>query len=291
MKRWALLVGAVLVVVSAWAVVPSGASVTRIGRSVQHATSEAPLLATVFKKFSSNSFGGTTVVISKDGNVIGFASPKDLEHIAFGEVSEGYVLCYDDPHTQTLVNTYDTADKASGFGASTDSTGPVKVVRTTSDGDLRLTQTFSFNGLGRYLRITMALTNLSGLPISEVSLRRQVDFDVDAGGKDGTGNPDNLFGASSSSVFAYNDSGGGLGEIGGHGDHGMMLRLLADNGFRLVSGAATHIPNDSSCNPNSDVDTTPIGPVDDGATFNTLGFGATLPAGKTFSQTIEYDAF
>jgi hypothetical protein len=286
MKRWGLVVGTILVVVSAWAVAPSDASVTRIGRSSQHATSKAPLLATVFKKFSSNQGLGTTVVISKNGNVIGFASPKDLDHIAAGEVSEGYVLCYHDPHTQAAVDAWDTAGNASGFGASTDSTGPVKVVRTTSDGDLRLTQTFSFNGLGRYLRITMALTNLSGLPVSNVSLRRQVDFDIDAGGTDGTGNFDNLFGASSTSVFAYNDSGGNL-LINSHGDHGMVLRLLADNGFLLYSGAATHITDDSSCTPS--IDSSPLGPVDDGATFASIG--KSLPAGKTFSQTIEYDAF
>jgi len=286
MKRFVPVIGIAVASLWVWTAVPSVASGTIAPGGRQGAQVVEPLGTTLFKKFSSSAGLGTTVRISADGNVFGFASPKDVDHIDAGAiVAEGYVLCYKDPHTQNPVDAYDVADKASGFGVSTHTASPVAVTRTTTDGNLRLTQTFTFDGLGRSLRVTMSVKNLSGVSISGVSLRRQVDIDADTGGTDGTGNFNNRFGATSASVFAYNDSGGGPTVI--PGAHGLMMRVLAAKGLFVLFPGATGTIDDTSCSPS--IDPTPLGPADEGASYSVLG--ATLPAGATWSEIIEYDAF
>jgi hypothetical protein len=130
----------------------------------------------------------------------------------------------------------------------------------------------------------MSLKNLSGQSISGVTLRRQVDFDVDAGGSAGTNNFDNRWGASSASVFAYNDTGGGPTLSP---PHGMMLRILAVKGFQILFPGATPTINDTDCSPV--IDATPVAPTDEGASYTIVG--KPMPAGVTWTETIEYDAF
>lgn len=268
----------------------SGAA-SRSVRQRPKSVSYGPKLGTVVTKtFSSTIAGGTVVKITADGNVVGFASPKTLDHIAAGDIVEGYVLCYTNPKTAMAVNAYDVAFAASGFKASTHVASPYSVTRTTTDGVLRLKQAFVFNGLERSLQITMTLTNLSGQTVKNIRLRRQVDFDADAGGSSGTGSFTNLFGATTSgSVFAYNDSGGSLSLA--PGDHGMLLRFLNGKaGTKLygpTSGSATSSIYDSACSPG--IDPTPDGPLDLGATQNFL-VPVTLTAGQVLTETIEYES-
>jgi hypothetical protein len=165
----------------------------------------------------------------------------------------------------------------------------VSATRTTSDGVLQLTQTFKVNGAGRSFQVTMTLTNVSGKTVTSIGLRRQVDIDADAGGANGTGNFTNLFGATSSSVFAYNDSGGGPTIV--PGEHGLMLRSLynkvGSENYGQLAGSATSTFNDTGCI--ATVDRSPVGPVDDGATFNMLPI-LSLPAGGTMTEVIESDS-
>jgi hypothetical protein len=247
--------------------------------------------ATLYQTFSSKVGGGTVVKVSTDGNVIGFASPSDVDHIDAGLVVEGYVLCYTNPNTAMNVDAYDVAAAASGFGVSTDVAKPFKITRTTSDGVLQFVQTFKFDGTGRSMRITMTVTNLLSVAVPGVSLRRMADFDIDAGGTDGTANFNDFFGATIGSVFAYNDSGGAAGFIA-PGQHGMMLRSLYETLGKLkggpLPGAATSVVLDTGCGPS--VDPTPVGPVDDGASFNVLPI-LSLPVGGSLTEVVEYDAF
>jgi hypothetical protein len=289
MKRLSLVATVLLLIPVAWAMGSTGASAGGTVRARQ--PSAVALSATLFKTFSSKVGPGTTVKVSTDGNVIGFASPTNVDHIDAGLVVEGYVLCYTNPITTQNVDAFDLAYAASGFGPSTDSASPVSVTRTTSDGVLQLAQTFTFNGRSRSLQITMTVSNISGKTVTGVGLRREVDFDIDAGGTDGTGTFNNLFGTTIGSVFAYNDSGGNSFYLA-PGEHGMMLRSLYDklgskNGGPLP-GAATSNVADTGCTPT--VDPTPAGPVDDGASFNVSPVYS-LTAGGTFTEAIEYDAF
>ncbi len=284
MKRLVPVIGIAIASIWVWTVVPSAASGSFAPGARQASHGVRPLSTTLFKKFSSNAGLGTTVRISTNGNVFGFASPKDVDHIDAGVVAEGYVLCYKDPNAQNPVNAYDVADKSSGFAASTHTASPVTVTRSTSDGNLRLTQMFTFDGLGRSLRVTMSVKNLSGMSISGVSLRRQVDIDADAGGTGGSNDFNDRFGATSASVFGYNDSSGGPTLTP---SHGLMMRLLAVKGFLILFPGASSTIDDTSCSASNDA--SPIGPADEGASYSVLG--ATLPAGATWSETLEYDAF
>ena len=128
--------------------------------------------------------------------------------------------------------------------------------------------------------------------LTGIGLRRTVDFDIDAGGADGTSSFVNLFGATIGSVFAYNDS-GGASSFFPPGEHGMVLRSLYEKigkqTFGPLPGAATTSPAfDTGCIPT--VDPTPVGPVDDGASFNVLPI-LSLPAGGSLTEVVEYDAF
>ena len=275
---------AVLALVSA---APSGAAARKLPR--QHArTHPAPMA--IYKTFSSTYGPGTIVRVSTNGNVVGFASPTDVDHIDAGDVVEGYVLCYKNPNTQQGVNAYDVNLTASGFGPATDAQAGTKVTRKTSDGLLELTQTYTFNGKSRSLQISQTLQNVSGVTITNIGLRRQVDFDIDAGGTDGTADFNDIFGATSASVFAYRDTGGSQVFVP-PGDHGLMLRsLLAKFGKQsgLLAGFATTSYADTGCIPSADA--TPTSPTDDGASVASLPVVTLKPAQKLV-EVVEYDAF
>jgi hypothetical protein len=288
--RTRLLLAVTLVLCAACAAGPArpgdGADASRSKQSVNTAIVPHALLTT----FTSTYGPGTVVEVSTNGNVTGFASPTDLEHIGVGVVVEGYVVCYTNPNTSTPVTAYDVNSVAGGFGAATSTPSPTKVVRDTSDGIMRLTQTYTFDGKSRSLMITMTLENISGMTVKGVGMRRQVDFDVDAGGPDGTGDFNNRFGADTLSGFAYNDSGGGPSLA--PGEHGMMIRGLSEKLGKLSGGGpggvATDDIADVGCTPTADP--TPNGPKDDGMATSNFPV-LTMKPGAKFVMVLEYDAF
>ena len=164
------------------------------------------------------------------------------------------------------------------------------MTRTTKGGLLQLTQTFTFDGPGRSLGVVMTLKNISGTTITGVSMRRQVDIDADAGGTNGTGTYDNIFGATSGSVFGYDDGGGSI-FVTPPGQHGLMIRSLATSlGNQKgggLEGAATRNTSDVGCSPT--VDPTPTTPSDDGASF-VVSPHLSLPPGESLTETLEFDA-
>jgi len=287
MKRSVMLAAAVATLALVTSAAPSGAAQRAATR--QH-DGKRPSPKTIYKTFSSTYGPGTVVRVSTNGNVVGYASPSDVDHIDAGDVVEGYVLCYKNPNTQQSVDAYDINFLAGGFGPATDSQTGTKVTRQTSDGLLELTQTYAFNGKSRSLQITETLQNISGATITQVGLRRQVDFDIDAGGTDGTNDFNDIFGATSASVFAYRDTGGSFA-FSPPGDHGMVLRsLLAKVGkvSGLLGGFATSSYADTGCIPS--VDPTPTTPKDDGASVSSLPV-LTLKPGQKLTEVLEYDAF
>ena len=103
---------------------------------------------------------------------------------ALHRAGDGYVLCL--ASNNRYFEPYGGAG-GQGFGpatTSTSSTGAFQVVRTTSDGALRLTQEFSFIGSAKRLRVKMTVTNLTPTLAISVRVRRQSDFDVDSSGRE-----------------------------------------------------------------------------------------------------------
>jgi hypothetical protein len=92
-----------------------------------------------------------------------------------------------------------------------------------------LNQTFTFNGQNKTLTIKMVLKNKSAAPLSDVVLRRVVDFDVDAAGPDGWTATQNWHTKTyPDSVSAWSDAEDA--QNAGKEAHGMVLRHLTQPG-------------------------------------------------------------
>ncbi len=187
--------------------------------------------STHWRTFHFTTSGGTTLELSTDGNILSYLSPDSTsngryEHIGVGARGEGYVLCYGGP--TGAIKAFDTGTGNVGFGPSTDSplsAVPATVTRKTSNGQATLTQKFAFVGVQRELDVTMSVKNNTGSTLSNVILRRQVDFDTDTGGADGWANFQNTHAATThTSVIAYNPA---SKAPAGKEAHGMMLRHLS----------------------------------------------------------------
>ncbi|HEY9824196.1 MAG TPA: hypothetical protein V6D19_02025 [Stenomitos sp.] len=230
--------------------------------SQQRRNTPRPKLLTVGATFSNTANRGTKIIISKAGNLIGFFSPNqggaEYEHLDSGARSEGYVLCYN------ASNVWDTGSSVSGFrtpSISGISTTGATVTRRTTDNLIELKQVFSFAKEGQGIGIEMTVTNRSAGQVSNVILRRQVDFDIDTGGAQGWANFANRFARTSvDGVFAWQDA---VDAPAGREAHGVLLR--AEKISSVVLPKVTSSILDTSCNPASQA--TPTGPVDSGATL------------------------
>lgn len=222
--------------------------------------------------------GRPRVWLSRHGNIIRFEGPAGYDHIGVGEIGEGYVLCYGTRRA------YDVGFTETGFGPSTPSCSgsTCTVTRNTSDGQFRLRQVITKNSVERAVTVEMTLTKLGQTAVSNVVLRRQVDFDVDAGGSLGSNNFVSWFGATErESVFAWNSANYTANE-----GHMVMLRQIQ----RIPSSVpytakVTSAILDTSCSPTN---AAPWGPVegDYGATIQyNIGF---MGQGSVFIGRVQY---
>lgn len=245
----------------------------RAQESQQSLSEVTPLsIAPALKTFSSSVEGGTHVTISIHGNITRFLSPGSLpntgyEHIGVGAFSEGYILCYRNPFSSATVNAYDVGDSEVGFGpsiASCSSPTACAVTRNTTDGVLQLRQNFSFNGAERRLRIQMTVKNLTGATVSNIILRRQVDFDIDTGGSQGWASFINHHASTAGfGVFAWTDS-----PPSGKVNHGMILRHIVRTSGVGTSARVTSNILDTSCDPPNIAATNPVLDQDVGDTLS-----------------------
>jgi hypothetical protein len=136
-----------------------------------------PLGTDQFACFNNGLLGAakTRICISSTGNVTTFEAPQGREHIRQGTILEGYALCSNGGAT---VHGWDAAFQASPWGRTTATAGPT-ITRTTFDGVFRIVQTYAFTGPEGEIKITMKVTNLSGVTRSSVVLSRYFDGDVD----------------------------------------------------------------------------------------------------------------
>jgi hypothetical protein len=179
------------------------------------------------------------ITISEHGNIVSLVTSTGAGHVS----SEGYVLCYGG----TIA--YDIKYLEAGFGPTTGrscSGNTCIFTRNTSDGLLQLRHVITKSpSEERALNIEMTVTNRAGFSIGGITLRRQVDLDVDAHGTGG-GSTLNRFASSElDSVTAWNAplDGAGVGSA-------ILLRHL-----RAVPASTTYAPKvtadfaDTSCSP------------------------------------------
>jgi hypothetical protein len=222
--------------------------------------------------------GRPRVWLSSHGNLLRFEGPAGYDHVGVGELSEGYVLCYSGRHA------WDTGQSESGFGPSVAncSGNTCTITRTTSDGWLRLRQVITKVDIERALTVEMTLTKIAGPDVSGVVLRRQVDFDVDAGGSLGSGNFVSWFGASErESVWAWNAANDTPRE-----GHAVMLRQITRTPSTVPYFAkVTSRILDNTCSPGNVVADGPK-QGDFGATiqYNVGSMGQ----GKVFTGRVQY---
>ncbi|WP_157119133.1 hypothetical protein [Azohydromonas lata] len=222
--------------------------------------------------------GRPRVWLSRHGNLTRFEGPAGYDHIGGGTVGEGYVLCYNSRIA------YDVGYTESGFGTSTASCSgsTCTVTRTTTDGLFRLRQVISKDTVQRAVTIEMTLTKLGQTTASNVTLRRQVDFDVDASGSLGSNNFTSWFGATErESAFAWNPANYTANE-----GHMIMLRHLERvPSYVPYTAKVTFSILDTSCNPTN---AAAYGPVegDYGATiqYNVGSMGQ----GAVFTGRVQY---
>lgn len=243
---------------------------------------------TPWKTLSTTTGRGTKIVISNAGNIISYVSPNQAgaqyEHIGVGAFSEGYVLCY----TGLAGSAYDTGDSSSGFGAPT--TTASQVLRKTLDNKVQLTQSFQLtpgsSTVPSNLLVTMSLKNLTGSPISNVVLRRQVDFDIDTGGAQGWAGFNSNHSRTLASVSAFHDP---TEAPVGRESHGIMMGMVQNAGTWYTR--VTNSILDNSCNPSS----APLNAstfVSRGDFGDTVGFGiSSIPAGGTKTVAVRYLRF
>lgn len=279
----------------------------------------APTLMT----FSGSTDGGTEAAVSTHGNVTSFTGPNSppsnqYQHIGVGRLlSEGYVLCYRHPDTGQFVNAWDTGASESGFGQPS-TTGPnappadvqdpaTRVSRPTTDGVLALKwsvgDVIAVNeNLGRKrIEFGVGVINNNDFAVHGVTVRQQVNFDVDGGGASGWAGSRNLWGRTTrDGVFAWNDPSAAPRS---RQAHGMMLRHLSSLLFTnsgepgevgkelspsIRRAKVTRNPLDHSCNPQS-VATPVTTPTDRGGTLQyNLG---TIPADHRMNILMEYVRF
>ena len=240
--------------------------------------------------YHSAAGGSTTISLSSDGNIVSYRGPDKAgavyEHIGVGAEGEGYVLCYNIPAGQ--VNTYDTGVAMSGWGTPTFtslSATSSRVVRSTADGRLTMTQLFTFDGPNRAINVDMTVKNNTAASIGGIILRRQVDFDVDTGGANGWADFANWHANDThTSSFAFNDP--SLAPAGSEA-HAMMLQYagnFAKGHFAKVTGNIL----DSTCTASTQVISLPA----HGDFGNTQQFQiGTLAAGAQITAAVRYIRF
>jgi hypothetical protein len=151
--------------------------------------------------YSFGSGSGSSLVrycVSANGTIVEIQSPAGQEHLAVGEVLEGYVIC-----TGTTVHAWDLSSDADGFGATTVIKPPnaTSVTLRRSSAQYQLDQVFKLDKAEKEMTITVTVTNISGAMIPDVRLTRA--YDPDPNGDFG----DDLETKSARSVWASDSDG------------------------------------------------------------------------------------
>lgn len=132
------------------------------------------------------------------------------EHLASGELDEGYALFYRSPSGDHVA--YDVFVPTLGIVAHPpqlvrdDSSELVQLSESaTVDGRILIRQTFTWSTNATRVDIRMQLTNTSSEDLLDVVVKRYADLDVDTGGTRGWANYQNHWAINRDSVMAFNN--------------------------------------------------------------------------------------
>ncbi len=183
--------------------------------------------------------GAPTITISTEGNIIVFRGSNQNDHM----FNEGYVLC--DSASPTRYSNSVIGESGFNAAACNCNGNTCNIVRTTSDGRMRITQEMTKPaGLDRTLNIKMTVRNLTGSNINNVILRRIANVDIN-------------------SIFeewheATRDSSSAWGTKIDNTPYAVRLRHITRSPVSTIYEAKTTNLFELSCNPN---DQTVAGPV------------------------------
>jgi len=116
--------------------------------------------------------------VTANGNIVQLTAPRDFEHIAVGNVNEGYALCTPDGGPY-----FDTGAASAGWADAIVVVDPAEedglsITRTTLDGRFTLEQQIIGRKGSRAITIRATVTNNGGA-VDNVRLLRTADVDVD----------------------------------------------------------------------------------------------------------------
>ena len=181
----------------------------------------------------------TKVCISNEGNIVKFESPSGFEQIGqLNTFRDGYAMCSGNLPTWANVSEgYDAGDVSveAGLGPPTviqpggPNTLPLTIIRDSSSGTYRLTQSFASDGLRRLITITMKVTRLSNADCTSAGcppLRLMRAFEGDV---DNNTSANARFGRTVDSVWEWIDTTG----------HGLKLSSASNPGVSPITTVYT----------------------------------------------------
>lgn len=285
MKKFLFVILAMACCSVSFAETGSGASVSNQAKSAP-TQKNAPqgarpsALATSTCSFTFTSGSGPTFLkycVTANGNITQFETPEFHEHIAVGELIEGYGIC---DVTASEVNYFDFADEGDSrnWGPATvasQTAKSVKIVRSTGDGNWTLTQTFTqMAGASPSVQVAMKLNNNTAVDRTAVLLRA-ADADV-------SGLFNNDFDATLNSAFAWN-------LVGASEPGGLVLQAVGTPPSPLRFGIVLNVPDAPL--PCTALDQATPGPLT--AIDGSIGmiFGVIVPKNSSRTVTVAYKGF
>jgi len=227
--------------------------------------------ATTTCSYTFTSGSGNTYLkycVTKNGNIVQFASPSGSEYIAKAPAGEGYGFCDFGPSTQYY--DYGGYGDSGNWQASqkvSSSSTSVKISRKTTDGFYTLTQTITQNSGSALAQVSMTLANNTSSS-RHVGLLRYADVDA-------SGYASNSFDYTFRTAFGYIEGGKGL-------------QLQFVSGSTLNGGFSQAIPGGpNSCQPFLHVDA-PLASTD-GSIF--IQYDLTIPAHTSKTVVVAYKSF
>ena len=155
------------------------------------------------------------------GYPIGFEYPSGYEHLTVGWFGEGYLLGYNGTSKYTYPDDRDGLINPIAVTILENSTTMfrAKVVTVTDDGQALIENEFIFPKMSRHVTLVMKVINIGNSTLTDVVLKRNVDWDVDTGGINGWASYENYFNWYSPLNLGYawtNTSIGGPGTTGAY---------------------------------------------------------------------------
>ena len=135
---------------------------------------EAPPAPCLYNFESGSGLSQIGYCVSANSTLVSLRAPAGQEHLAVGQVWEGYVVC-----TGTTVQAWDLSADGDGFDAATLIAGPTAtgVTLRRLSPQYQLDQVFKLDAAGKAVTIAMTLSNISGATIPDVRLARAFDPD------------------------------------------------------------------------------------------------------------------